>query len=93
MIGVVELLARDAWLRMVEGPLAGKEFLIFKDLMKIGSSPRSDIYLFNDEAVTGYHASLRTTGDIIELENTDVKNALMVNNRKIRRLPGSRVLT
>src|SRR6185295_4834273 len=31
MIGVVELLARDAWLRMTQGPLAGKEFLIFKD--------------------------------------------------------------
>ena len=30
MIGVVELLARDAWLRMVKGPLAGKEFLLFK---------------------------------------------------------------
>lgn len=31
MIGVVELLARDAWLRMTQGPLTGKEFLIFKE--------------------------------------------------------------
>jgi hypothetical protein len=85
MIGVVELLARDAWLRMIEGPLAGKEFLIFKDLMRIGSSPRSEIYLFNDEAVADHHASLRTTGDIIELENTDIENELLVNNRKIKR--------
>src|SRR5207244_10756 len=35
MIGLVELLSRDAWLRMVEGPLAGKEFLIFRDVMNI----------------------------------------------------------
>ena len=41
MIGVVELLARDMWLRMVEGPLAGKEFLFYKDTMSIGSSPKS----------------------------------------------------
>ena len=51
MIGIVELLARDAWLQMLEGPLAGKEFLIFKDLLYVGASPRSDIYLFNDKAV------------------------------------------
>ena len=52
MIGVVELLARDAWLeQMLEGPLAGKEFLIFKDLLYVGALPRSDIYLFNYKQV------------------------------------------
>src|SRR5262249_17241373 len=69
MIGVVELLARDAWLRMIEGPLAGKEFLIFKDVLTVGSSPRSDIYLFNDPLVAGHHATLRAMGDECEIEN------------------------
>lgn len=83
MIGVVELLARDAWLRMTEGPLAGKEFLIFKDLMRIGSSPSSDIYLFNDRSVAGTHANLRMLGDDAEIENLVTENPIEVNARPV----------
>ena len=86
MIGVVELLARDAWIRMVKGPLVGKEFLFFKDIMSIGSSPRCDIYLFNDDEVSEHHAILRSSGDIIELENCNSKNPTYVNNRQVNRV-------
>jgi len=85
MIGIVELLSRDAWLRMMQGPLAGKEFLIFKDLMKIGSSPKSDIYLFNDGEVAGHHATLRAVGDACEIECDDSVAMTLVNSRPIRR--------
>jgi hypothetical protein len=81
MIGIVELLARDAWLRMTQGPLTGKEFLVFKDVMKIGSSPRSDIYLFNDSLVAADHATLRAVGDECEIEARHSTHAVMINNR------------
>lgn len=84
MIGLVELLSRDAWLRMTEGPLAGKEFLIFRDVMNIGASPRSEIYLFNDSRVAPTHASLRTLGDEIEITASDRVHPLLVNNNAIR---------
>lgn len=86
MIGVVELLARNAWLRMTQGPLTGKEFLLFKDVMNIGSSPRSDIYLFNDAAVAADHAILRAVGDECELEARDTAHPVFVNTRPIRRI-------
>ena len=85
MIGVVELLARDAWLRMTEGPLAGKEFLIFRDVMTIGSSPRSDVYLFNDPLVAGHHATLRMMGDECEIENHDKRQPVLLNGRPVQR--------
>ncbi|HEV8486406.1 MAG TPA: FHA domain-containing protein [Blastocatellia bacterium] len=85
MIGVVELLARDAWLRMTAGPLAGKEFLIFKDVMNIGASPRSDIYLFNDPEVTDQHATLRSVGDEAEIESRDNLRQVLVNGRPLQR--------
>jgi hypothetical protein len=85
MMGIVELLARNAWLRMTQGPLTGKEFLVFKDVMNVGSSPRSDIYLFNDPGVAPDHAILRTVGDECELEARDTAHAVLVNNRPIRR--------
>jgi hypothetical protein len=85
MIGIVELLARDAWLRMVAGPLAGKEFLIFKNTMNVGASPKSDIYLFNDEAVAQTHAVIRATGDLYEIEGLSDVYPLTVNNRAVKR--------
>jgi hypothetical protein len=85
MIGIVELLARDAWLRMTAGPLAGKEFLIFKDVMNIGSSPRSDIYLFNDPEVAELHATIRAVGDECEIENQNDYPPVLLNGRALKR--------
>lgn len=85
MIGLVELLARDAWLRMTQGPLTGKEFLIFKDTMTIGSSPRSDLYLFNDPQVTRHHATVRAIGDEVEIEAHDSASPVLLNNRPVQR--------
>lgn len=85
MIGMVELLARDSWLRMLKGPLAGKEFLIFRDTMKIGASPTSDIYLFNDDKVASHHATLRIIGENTEIENHSSSNPLMVNDRIVEK--------
>ncbi|MEI8195233.1 MAG: FHA domain-containing protein [Phycisphaerae bacterium] len=85
MIGIVELLARDAWLRMVAGPLAGKEFLIFKATMQVGASPKSDIYLFNDAGVAQTHATIRSTGDLYEIENASDVYPLTVNGRVVQR--------
>jgi hypothetical protein len=85
MIGIVELLARDAWLRMTQGPLTGKEFLLFKDIMNIGSSPRSDIYLFNDSQVAEHHAIIRAVGDECEIESRRGTYAVLLNNRSVSR--------
>jgi hypothetical protein len=84
MIGVVELLTRDAWLRMIEGPLAGKEFLMFRDVMNIGASPKSEIYLFNDPKVAQTHATIRMVGDECEITARDRVNPLLVNGQSVR---------
>ncbi len=85
MIGIVELLARDAWLRMTQGPLTGKEFLLFKDVMNVGSSPRSDIYLFNDAQVIADHAVIRAIGDETEIEARQDSHPVLLNNQAVRR--------
>ena len=83
-IGIVEMLSREAWLRMTEGPLAGKEFIVFKDIMKIGSSPRNELYLFNDPQVKDLHARLLKIGDEYEIETQDALRPVLINNRPIR---------
>jgi len=84
LIGLVELLARDAWLRMTKGPLAGKEFVLFKDLMYIGSSPRAEIYLFNDPLVGDLQAALRSMGNECEIESLKKDNLVLLNHQPIR---------
>lgn len=85
MIGIVELLARDTWLRMTQGPLSGKEFILFKDVMNVGASPRSDIYLFNDPQVAADHAVIRSVGDECEIEARGATHPVLLNNNGVRR--------
>lgn len=84
-IGLVEMMARGAWLRMVEGPLAGKEFLIFRNMMTVGSSPRSDLYLFNDSEVAEQHAILRWVGQRGEIESLRPGSPVLVNGHRVTR--------
>lgn len=85
MIGLVELLARDAWLQMLAGPLAGKEFLIFKDTVHLGASPRAEIYLFNDPQVADIHATIRAVGEQCEIENRSSAHPTELNGRRFDR--------
>jgi hypothetical protein len=85
MIGIVELLARDAWLKMLVGPLAGKEFVLFKNPTVIGSSPKADIYLFKDPEVDPTHALLHAVGDGYEVEDRAGSGRTLLNGRPVRR--------
>jgi len=85
MIGVVELLARDAWLKMLAGPLAGKEFVLFKNPTCIGSSPKADIYLFKDADVEPAHAFIHVMGEGYEVEDRNPTPRTFLNGRPVKR--------
>ena len=85
MIGIVELLAREAWVKMLTGPLAGKEFVLYKNPTLIGSSPKSDIYLFKDAEVEPTHAELRTVGEGYELADRSTPSGTFLNGRRVTR--------
>jgi hypothetical protein len=85
MIGVVELLARDAWLKMLEGPLPGKEFMLFRNPTTIGSSPKADIYLFKDAEVEPTHAFVHALGEGYELESAAGAGRVLLNGHPLRR--------
>jgi hypothetical protein len=61
-MGLVESALKDRWLFVVSGPLAGKQFILYKERTIIGSNSSSDIYLFKDTAVSQTHAVLELTG-------------------------------
>jgi hypothetical protein len=85
MIGLVELVARESWIRVLTGPLAGKEFVLYRDPTWIGSSPKNEIYLFKDAQVAPRHASIRRVGESYELEDGGSPSGTTVAGHRISR--------
>lgn len=61
-MGIVESALKDRWLYVAAGPLAGKQFILYKPVTVIGSSQQADIYLFKDSAVLPRHGSIELRG-------------------------------
>jgi hypothetical protein len=61
-MGIVESALKDRWLYVASGPLAGKQFILYKPVTVIGSSQGSDIYLFKDNTIHPQHASIELRG-------------------------------
>jgi hypothetical protein len=61
-IGIVESALKDRWLYVAAGPLAGKQFILYKPLTTIGSSQACDIYLFKDNTILPRHGIIEMRG-------------------------------
>lgn len=61
-IGIVESALKDRWLYVASGPLAGKQFILYKPMTTIGSSQASDIYLFKDTSILPQHGVIELRG-------------------------------
>jgi type III secretion system (T3SS) inner membrane Yop/YscD-like protein len=61
-IGIVESALKDRWLYVAAGPLAGKQFILYKPLTIIGSNQKSDIYLFKDTSILPEHGRIELRG-------------------------------
>lgn len=69
-MGLVESALKDRWLYVVSGPLAGKQFILYKSETAIGSRQESDIYLFKDPNILPRHAVITLTGARVMLQAT-----------------------
>lgn len=66
-MGLVESALKDRWFYVMAGPLAGKQFILYKSLTTIGSRQQSDIYLFKDPNILPEHAAIEITGARVQL--------------------------
>jgi Inner membrane component of T3SS, cytoplasmic domain len=66
-IGVIESALKDRWLYVTSGPLAGKQFILYKPVTTVGSSQQCDIYLFKDSNILPNHAVLENRGSRLQL--------------------------
>jgi hypothetical protein len=85
MIGITDLLTRSTWLRVTAGPLRGKEFNFYQTPIRLGSSPKNEIYLFKDPKVAPVHAVIHKLRDTYELHDNDASTGTVVNGQKIKK--------
>ena len=69
-MGLVESALKDRWLYVMAGPLAGKQFILYKSETRIGSRQESDIYLFKDPNILPVHAVIQISGARVQLRAT-----------------------
>ncbi len=85
LVGIVEQWTKTAWLLMKAGPLAGKQFVVFRNPTLLGSSPKADIYLFKDEAIEPRHALIHDRGGRYEIEDLKSADGTYVNGIPVQR--------
>jgi hypothetical protein len=66
-VGLVESALKDRWLYVTSGPLAGKQFILYKPRTVMGSEQTSDIYLFKDKEILPQHVMLEMVGPRVQL--------------------------
>ena len=66
-VGLVESALKDRWLYVTAGPLAGKQFILYKPRTVVGSDQKCDIYLFKDSNIAKEHAIIDLAGSRIML--------------------------
>lgn len=68
-MSAIEQAAKTRWIEIVSGGMAGKQFILYKTDLTIGSSPRADITLIKDPAIPDLAARLVIQGNQAVLES------------------------
>ena len=84
-VGMVEQWTKSAWLLMKAGPLAGKQFVVFRNPTVLGSAPKADVYLFKDGAIEPRHALIHDRGGRFEIEDMNTADGTYVNGVPVTR--------
>ena len=83
-IGLIENLSKESWFIMQKGPLMGKQFILFKNLTIIGSSPKSDIYLFKDPDIDPRHAVVNHSANKNIIQDENSRGGIFINGKKAK---------
>jgi hypothetical protein len=86
MVGVVESALKSAWMECIQGPLAGKQFILYERPMSIGAAPHCDIVLFKDQLAAPEHAVIGPEAGHWLITNLDhYYTGTFVNNSPVAR--------
>jgi hypothetical protein len=83
--GLFERASRTGWLKVTAGPIAGKQFILYRNPTYIGSAPDCQIYLFRDPKVGRRHAAIHLLNGRIEIEDLPLGAPTYINRIPVER--------
>lgn len=88
LIGLAQVILKEAWIRVEAGFKAGREKILAKERTTIGRAEACDIGLFGDNAVEKMHASIVQAGNRYYLEDAGTPTGTFLNDRPVQgRMP------
>ena len=90
LIGIVEEIFKESWVRVLVGRNEGRDIQINKQLSILGRDERCEVPLFGDPIVSPQHAAIRTDGKRHTLLDGGMQGGTMINGKIAT--PGSPVL-
>lgn len=78
-MALIEQAGKSRWIEIVAGGLAGKQFILYKNVISIGAAPNADITLIKDPAIPPVAANIIVRGQVTTLESIDPLVDVLVN--------------
>jgi hypothetical protein len=86
-MAILEQAARTQWIEIVEGGMAGKQFILYKSDITLGSAPSADITLIKDPSISPIHARIYAQAGRSYIESLDPSRPISVNGAVGMRTP------
>ncbi len=83
MIGVAQVVLKEAWLRVERGFRQGRELLLTRPVLTIGRAEACDLGLFGDPAVDRLHARIVRQGDRYLIADAGSAGGTYVNEVRV----------
>jgi hypothetical protein len=80
-MGLLEQAAKSRWIDIVEGGFAGKQFILYKNDLTLGSSQQADITLIKDLTIAPLHARIYSNGGRAWIESLNPGMPCAVDGR------------
>jgi hypothetical protein len=84
MIGLTQVILKEAWIRVVAGFRPGRELILTRERMTIGRAENCDIGLFGDPGVDRMHAYIDRQGQDFILNDAGSLTGTYVNDVPVR---------
>ncbi len=84
-VGLLEQVAKTAWLKVLRGDFVGKEYLIFPGTTSIGNDSSNSIVLFKDKLVAVNHCEIIQQGSKFILVDKGTSLGTFVNGKQVQR--------
>lgn len=80
-VALLEQAAKSRWIEILAGGMAGKQFILYKADVTLGSAPTADVTLIKDPAIAPAAARLSVRGSVVTLEALDPACPVYVNGQ------------